>query len=630
MAKGRTMYRGWRILALPMVSFALVGGCGGGSTPQQPRPDAPNDTTPPKLVSSNPEDGARDVAVMLDSIELTFDEVLDLYRLDEVPRSVQADGRDVEVWLEPADGGKTLKLHPFRQLPSLATVTVEVGPGLADLAGNRMAQPVRISFRTGLDQLVAEPPRIAGPPGYSQTPTLLRAVNPAWPLPGTEASWSSDDESVATVADDGTVTLVAPGTTTVRARLGGQQATLEVVVAEAASGGLPPGQDPSFMTCNEMDLGDDGRLGDGGCDRFDGHWAFLVEGVAYQPPRTDPADPSSPRRAPQLLGPYEGPVPVLVGNHLGAPGRCVLLSHGEASAAQTVDLSSVTSARLTFSARARTSGPDPDGTPTGWQLLLRDAAGMETTLVDEPMAAFASQSNSYDVDLSPWAGGPVELVWRLSGAPRSELEIVTPSVLDDAGGEHFADADCASLDAWHFPRVLLPRRIRYPEAEVDGHPGIFFWRELYVPYQEPFWVRYLDVVENRSSDIVTLDLALAYDVGPIDPAWVPLHDGEVVLEEDGEGDDPGVALLIGGGYTANFEHDEDSGTIHWDVSLEPGQRVWLLTYNVYLYDEAHPDRADLERVERLYSSLQAGVGPAMAGLDYETWNQPLNWHIPTP
>ncbi len=637
MTKVRTTDRRWHVLAAGLASMWALGACGGGATPPEPAPDAgadavadgPSDTTPPRLLSSDPEDGATDVSTMLDSIDLTFDEVLDLYGLADVDRTVRAEGRDIEVWLEPADGGRTLKLHPFGPLPEYATVTVQIGAGLTDQAGNATSEPVTIAFRTGVAALVAQPSRIAGPPGHSETPVLL-AGSPLEPLPASDAAWTSDDESVATVADDGTVTLAAAGSTTVRARLGGQEAAIEVVVAEAASGGLPPGQDPSFKVCNEMDLENDGRLRDGGCDRFDDHWVLSVGGIPYQPPLSDPADPTSPRRAPEFLAPYEGPAPVLVGDHLDAPNRCVLLSHGEATAAQTVDLSGLASARLIFFADARTEGPDPDGTPPGWQFVLRDAAGTESTLVDETLAEFDSRSGRYDLDLTPWVGGPVELVWRLSGAPRSELEILEPSVQDQDGAEHFAEADCSTLDAWRFPRVLLPRRIRFPESELDGQPGIFVWRDLYVPYENPYWVRYLDVVENRSSDTVTVEVALEYDVGPTEPTWFPMHDGEVVVELDGDGDDPGVAMLLGRGFTADFEHDNDDGPITWTVTLEPGERARLLTYNVYFYDDEHANPEDFARLEALYESLRAGVGPAMAGLSREDWEQALNWRAPSP
>jgi len=49
-------------------------------------------------------------------------------------------------------------------------------------------------------------------------------------LPGRQVTWTSDDESIATVDDDGAVTGVAPGNTTIRATIEGKTATAAVTV----------------------------------------------------------------------------------------------------------------------------------------------------------------------------------------------------------------------------------------------------------------------------------------------------------------------------------------------------------------------------------------------------------------
>lgn len=55
------------------------------------------------------------------------------------------------------------------------------------------------------------------------------------------AVWTSSDESIATVDEEGTVTAVAEGEATVTATLGGMQAACEVTVSDKAAGGASGG-----------------------------------------------------------------------------------------------------------------------------------------------------------------------------------------------------------------------------------------------------------------------------------------------------------------------------------------------------------------------------------------------------
>ncbi len=611
----------WVTLAVSMTLFSP--GCGDDGNTRLDPPDAGTDadidSTPPRLLSSSPADGSEDVPRNVEAVRLVFDEALDLNVLPEVPIEVSAGGTSIAFWWDATDEGTTLRLHPFEPLPEAAPVTIRIGPGLADRTGNATEDPIDVTFHTALDRLVAQPDRVFGPPGHEERVELLWGPAPLRALGTADASWRSEDDAVATVTPDGSISLVAPGTTRIVASARGREVYVEVRVHERTAPGFPLATDPAYPECTRFDLTRAGMIVDGGCDRFDAQWSLSVDGAGYEPPMGSDGEPLPP----ELRAPFEGPAPAMfVGE-----GQCQVHSLGGAGAWQSIDLRRESSATLTFWASASFDGTDPWSGRAGWKLLLIDAAGTESTLVEESWPpAGPPPPATRSVDLTPWAGQQVRIGWVVEGAPRSVLRLDDISVRGGSGAERFAGGDCGTQDpAWEVEGALIPREAVFPEVESSSRPGIFVQRRIYAPYFDPTWIRYYDTFENRTDTTLTLQVVYGYDVGPSEPAWIPMRDGALVFEVDGDGDDPGVAMMLGSGYSAEFRNDRSSGGITWELTLEPGQKVALLTYHVYLFTVEVPDPDDLTRAERFYDAIVSRAGAPFTGLSSEDVSRVVNW-----
>ncbi|MFN7133755.1 MAG: Ig-like domain-containing protein, partial [Myxococcales bacterium] len=100
------------------------------------------DTTPPSLVSVTPANGATGVDLRT-QVVLTFSEAIDPAG---APLQLLLDGAPHPATVSWNTAGTTATFRPQAPYPHLAVVTVQVGPGLADRAGNATTQAVTRSF----------------------------------------------------------------------------------------------------------------------------------------------------------------------------------------------------------------------------------------------------------------------------------------------------------------------------------------------------------------------------------------------------------------------------------------------------------------------------------------------------
>lgn len=147
--------------------------------------DAPYDTTPPTVVTTSPAANAVNVPVAT-TLAVTFSEPM------------ARDATAAAVSLTPATPGAwtwqdtTLRLTPDAALVPQTVYTLTVSTAATDLAGNSLAQPVRLTFTTAPPQNVtptpAPPPATPAPPigpasAYAMAPVSLYAVAPGVSAP---------------------------------------------------------------------------------------------------------------------------------------------------------------------------------------------------------------------------------------------------------------------------------------------------------------------------------------------------------------------------------------------------------------------------------------------------------------
>lgn len=106
------------------------------------------DQTPPEVVSVSPADGTSEVAIGTDVLAV-FSEALDPASVDDSSVVVSVDGVALAGFLETLDGDTTVRFVPRDTLPLAATVTMTIGVGVTDQAGNGLATPFVSSFTTG-------------------------------------------------------------------------------------------------------------------------------------------------------------------------------------------------------------------------------------------------------------------------------------------------------------------------------------------------------------------------------------------------------------------------------------------------------------------------------------------------
>lgn len=109
-------------------------------------PGGPPDRKSPAVVSHSPASGSVNVGAT-PQFSLEFDEWVNRASITgEVYLSPTHEGGLDVRWF-----GRTLKVTPRQPLPPDRTFLLEIGTGVRDIAGNRLAQPFRLAFSTGAD-----------------------------------------------------------------------------------------------------------------------------------------------------------------------------------------------------------------------------------------------------------------------------------------------------------------------------------------------------------------------------------------------------------------------------------------------------------------------------------------------
>lgn len=178
------------------------------------------------------------VKVVVSPTGLTMPETLTLTEGGE-PQSVTA-------LVEPADTTDYTVTYTSSD-DSIATVdaagnvtTVAAGEAdvTAEIAGNGLMATCHVVVTPAVEALYLSDDAVTLGTGDDATLTLYAEPEEA---DVSAAVWTSSDESIATVDEEGTVTAVAEGEATVTATLGGMQAACEVTVSDKAAGGASGG-----------------------------------------------------------------------------------------------------------------------------------------------------------------------------------------------------------------------------------------------------------------------------------------------------------------------------------------------------------------------------------------------------
>jgi hypothetical protein len=152
----------------PLLLAALAGaavalsGCSSGDGSS-----TPGDTTAPTVASVWPTDGATAVPTGV-TISVVFSEPVDQATLGAANVVLRgAGGAPVSVSVIPS--GSAVTLVPASPLGWLTTYTVEVGTGVRDLAGNRLASPFTSTFTTEPEPDLASPTVVTFAPAANAT-----------------------------------------------------------------------------------------------------------------------------------------------------------------------------------------------------------------------------------------------------------------------------------------------------------------------------------------------------------------------------------------------------------------------------------------------------------------------------
>jgi len=228
------------------------------------------DTTPPSVTSTDPIDGAEDIALAA-AVTVTFSEAMDPVTLTATTFTLM-DGATA-IAGDVTFTGVTATFSPSVELSADTLYTVSITTGARDVAGNGLAAQVDWSFTT-LTELDMEPPtvRLVHPEdaatdvliNRSVTATFSEAVNPA-SLEGNFTLEAPDASAVAgavtTVGNQATfapLEELAPDTA--------YKATLTTGVEDLAGNALAVGFSWTFTTGTRSARGPDavllGRAGD--------------------------------------------------------------------------------------------------------------------------------------------------------------------------------------------------------------------------------------------------------------------------------------------------------------------------------------------------------------------------------
>lgn len=156
------------------------------------------------------------------------------------------DGQSLAATVEPADATDYTITYASSD-ESVAAVdaagnVTPVAAGEADvtaeIAGNGLTASCHVVVTPAVEALYLSEDAVTLGTGDAATLTLYAEPEE---VDVSAAVWTSSDESIATVDEEGTVTAVAEGEATVTATLGGVEAVCEVTVSDKAAGGASGG-----------------------------------------------------------------------------------------------------------------------------------------------------------------------------------------------------------------------------------------------------------------------------------------------------------------------------------------------------------------------------------------------------
>lgn len=156
------------------------------------------------------------------------------------------DGQSLAATVEPADAtdytityaSSDESVAAVDAAGNVTTVAAGEADVTAEIAGNGLMATCHVVVTPGVEALYLSDDAVTLGTGDDATLTLYAEPEEA---DVSAAVWTSSDESIATVDEEGTVTAVAEGEATVTATLGGMQAACEVTVSDKAAGGASGG-----------------------------------------------------------------------------------------------------------------------------------------------------------------------------------------------------------------------------------------------------------------------------------------------------------------------------------------------------------------------------------------------------
>ena len=156
------------------------------------------------------------------------------------------DGQSLAATVEPADAtdytityaSSDESVAAVDAAGNVTTVAAGEADVTAEIAGNGLMATCHVVVTPAVEALYLSEDAVTLGTGDDATLTLYAEPEE---VDVSAAVWTSSDESIATVDEEGTVTAVAEGEATVTATLGGVEAVCEVTVSDKAAGGASGG-----------------------------------------------------------------------------------------------------------------------------------------------------------------------------------------------------------------------------------------------------------------------------------------------------------------------------------------------------------------------------------------------------
>ncbi|WP_302200905.1 Ig-like domain-containing protein [uncultured Gemmiger sp.] len=156
------------------------------------------------------------------------------------------DGQSLAATVEPADAtdytityaSSDESVAAVDAAGNVTTVAAGEADVIAEIADKALTATCHVVVTPAVEALYLSEDAVTLGTGDAATLTLYAEPEE---VDVSAAVWTSSDESIATVDEEGTVTAVAEGEATVTATLGGMQAACEVTVSDKAAGGASGG-----------------------------------------------------------------------------------------------------------------------------------------------------------------------------------------------------------------------------------------------------------------------------------------------------------------------------------------------------------------------------------------------------